>query len=137
MQIIWGRVSCTFVICQSVPGKQLHECTAAPSLWQSRAKSQHQDSLPSAGVPASVPGNSAAHWCHTFFCPRRHLATTPKCTPSMELFLPVQPRDPRPCCLFPGVCPSSPQEHPKPEMTPVVGRLLTLQNLHSAAYNIL
>lgn len=65
------------------------------------------------------------------------LPLLPNALQAWNCFSPCNPGDPRPCCLFPGVCPSSPQEHPKPDMTPVVGRIQTLQNLHSAAYNIL
>lgn len=67
-----------FVICWPVPGKRSHDHITVWSLWQSRAESRHEDPLLSAGFPASIPGNSAACWCHLVFLPTQD-SLRPQC----------------------------------------------------------
>lgn len=105
--ILWGKVSPHF--CKAVRRKQLHNRAEAGSICQSRAERQHQDSPPSAGIPASVPGSSATYWCHTFFYPQRGLATSPKCTPNRVTVSPYATQGIlRPHYLLLGLCPPSP-----------------------------
>lgn len=68
--------------------------------------------LPSAGVPAPMPGNSTAHWCHPFFCPWRGLAATPKCTPNRGTVYPCDPGDPQTILPTPRYPPFLPTEAP-------------------------